>query len=107
MCHLSRLLIHYKLFNVNVETLAVTSLNVFLLKRLVVQSLQRRGVQPGVAAQGFSRMKRRWRGRGPGRRADLAGVALTGSTVLMPGEGTEARIYLNSVNWDFYSRNSA
>lgn len=57
-----------------------------------MQSLQVRAVQPGVAAQGFSRMKRRLRGRGPGRRADPAGVALTGSTALMQGEGTEVRI---------------
>lgn len=59
----------------------------FLLKMSHLQSLRGRGVQPGVATQVFSRMKRRVRGRGPGKRAEAVGVARTGSTAPTPGEG--------------------
>lgn len=52
-----------------------------------LQSLRGRGVQPGVATQVFSRMKRRVRGRGPGKRVEAVGVAHTGSTALTPGGG--------------------
>ena len=51
-----------------------------------MQSLPGRDVQPGVAAQVFSWKKRTVRGRAPGKRADPAGVAHTGSTALMPGQ---------------------
>ncbi len=62
-----------------------------------LQSLQGRDVQPGGAAQVFSRTKMRVRGRGPGKRADPAGVAHTGSTALMPGKGTGDNKHINSV----------
>ena len=47
-----------------------------------------RDAQPGVAPQVSSRMTRRVRGRGPGKKVDPGDVALRGSTVLMPGKPT-------------------
>lgn len=58
---------------------------------MVLQLLQERVAWPGVAKQLFNKRKRRWRGRGPGRRAGLAGVAHTGSTAPMPGESPGVR----------------
>lgn len=55
---------------------------------MVLQLLRVKGAQPGVATQVFTKMKRRVRGRDPGRRAGPVGAGRTGSTVLMPGEGT-------------------
>lgn len=60
---------------------------------VILQSHQVRDAQPGVAPQVSSRMTRRVRGRGPGKKVDPGDVAHRGSTVLMPGKSRQ----LNSV----------
>lgn len=68
-----------------------------------LQSPRGRDVQPGVAAHVFCRMKRRVRGKGPGKRADPEGVAHTGSTALTQGESKNSPYRLFPDDLDVFS----